>query len=132
MMRERSPYIIAFFVMHALGCGGSHDGPRRYELSGSVTYEGMSVSIGEIHFEPDASKGSMGPGTVAQIREGKYVTPRGKGTVGGPYIARLFVYDGRPKDESHAPLGNLVAGPFNVTLDVPDRDATHDFELPPN
>ena len=62
-----------------------NDGPRRYELGGRITWSGQPVPAGQILFTPDAAKGNSGPGGMAKIKEGRYVTLPGLGIIGGPH-----------------------------------------------
>lgn len=88
------------------------DRPRRYELSGQVTFKGQPVPVGTIVFVPDESKGNRGPGTSAGIADGRYRTPLGQGTIGGPHKVRLSGYDGRVQPVLGAPGGQTMpAGP---------------------
>lgn len=110
--------------------------PHRYELSGHVTFKGQPVPVGTIVFVPDESKGNRGPGTSAGIADGRYRTPPGQGTIGGPHKVRLSGYDGWVRPIPGAPSGQMMpAGPplfENVELEVeiPRADATLDFHLP--
>jgi hypothetical protein len=113
-----------------LGCGGN-EGPPRYEVSGSVTYDGQPVPAGEVTFEPDASQGNQGPGSIAQIKDGQYRTERNSGVVGGPYIVRIVGFDGRPAGESL--IGTpLFDEPHETTVEFPKQNTTHDFHIPAN
>ena len=112
------------------GCGRD-DGPQRFALSGSVTFGGQPLPAGAIVFEPDTSRGNQGPGAVTSIRDGHYATEPGKGTVGGPHIARITGYDGKPAG-GLKPLGNVLFGPREFPVNLPKANATHDFEIPPS
>jgi hypothetical protein len=46
-------------VAIVFGCGP--DGPSRYSISGSVTFQGKPVPVGFIKFEPDTAKSNAGP-----------------------------------------------------------------------
>lgn len=59
-----------------LGCGGRADA-RRYAVSLAVSYQGQPVRVGYVTFEPDATAGNAGPGSVAMIVDGRYRTERG-------------------------------------------------------
>jgi len=68
------------FLLCAGGSGcGKTDQPNRYELSGKALFDGKSIPEGTISFSPDAAKGNDGPGNMADIKEGKFVTRPGKG-----------------------------------------------------
>jgi hypothetical protein len=74
-------------VALAAGCGTPEEGPERFHVSGTVTYEGQPVKTGTVYFTPDSSKDNKGPQGVAQIVDGQYSTEAegGKGHVGGPH-----------------------------------------------
>lgn len=119
--------VLAAAMLPLGGCGGQ-SGPARYDLSGTVTYDGQPVPAGEVVLEPDGSKGNTGPGSLATIRDGKYQTEPAMGVVGGAYIARITGFDG-------VPVGDLSQGTplfsnYTTTIDLPHEAATHDFQVP--
>ncbi len=127
-----SSSLVIMPLLLTLGCGRS-SGPARYKLSGQVTHNGQPLPAGSIMFEPDTSQGNSGPGAMAVVKNGKYATESGKGTVGGPHIARITGYDGNPADGSEAelkPFGNVLFGPREFKLDIPKSASTHDFAVP--
>jgi hypothetical protein len=82
--------------------------------------------------KPDISAGNKGPGSAANIVNGRYATAPGKGTIGGPHVVTVFGFDGK---EYIAPGGIANAmgkSLFKVDLkaDFPTDNATHDFEIP--
>jgi len=115
----------AWLALVAAGCGG--EGPGRYQVSGTVTYGGQPVAGGRILFVPDEAKGNVGPGSVAEIRNGRYATRAGKGVVGGPHRVTIFGTDGSVLTEAH---DNALFAPFETTVDLPKADSQHDFEVP--
>ena len=56
-----------FLVIVLSGCGD--DGPRLYDVSGSVNYQGKEVADGSIIFE---SHDGVGPTAVGSIVDGQY------------------------------------------------------------
>ena len=109
------------------GCGGS-GGPARYDLSGKVSYGGKPVPAGRIVFEPDGAKGNSGPASYAEIHDGRYAAPRGKGTVGGPHRVRIAGFDGHGAGES--PEGAPLFSEYRTTAKLPTQDGTRDFDVP--
>lgn len=108
------------------------DGPKRFRVSGKVTFDGTPLSYGTIVFEPDSSKGNAGPQGIAKVRNGFYDTSiaDGKGFVGGPTVVLIegtteeFVTEGN--------TGKFLFSGFKVEKDLP-RDVTSvDFEVPKN
>ncbi len=118
----------ALLVLSA-GCGGN-DGPQRYDLSGKVTYGGEPVPGGVIVLEPDQSKGNRGPGAVIEFTDGRYDTPSGKGTVGGPHVARIVGYTGQPAGGDASTGIRPLFSEYQVEVDLPPKDASHDFDVP--
>ena len=120
----------ALIPLTGFGCGGSEDGPKRYEVTGSLTVAGKPVPAGMIIFEPDSEKGNSGPGGIADILEGKYKTKPDKGIVGGPHTVRIIGYT-----EPHLrgqPEPDLLFPEYRVTVDFPtENDITRDFDVQP-
>jgi hypothetical protein len=112
-------------------CGGPGAGLHRVE--GRVTLQGQPVPTGLIRFEPDAAAGNTGPGVVAEIKEGRYVTPDGKGVVGGRYRVVLSGYDGvpfdRPEEGFRDPLGKPLFVDRVEEVEFPRQACTRDFDL---
>jgi len=119
------------------GCGGQRDAPR-FDLSGTVTYDGKPVPAGYMVFAPDTAAGNSGPASQADIRDGKYGTGPGLGTIGGPHIVSLFGFDGIPyqlaEDVEGPPMLNPMGKPLFETVtmkvDLPKESAVHDFAIP--
>ena len=126
------------------GCGGG-EGPARYDVSGSVTYDGQPIPVGSITFLPDKAKGNNGAPGFAKIKEGKYDTRReGKGPIGGPHVIEISGSDGvKPTDvlqgksadtprgkSADVPQGRPLFPAYRTTLDLPKKAATQDFVVP--
>jgi hypothetical protein len=119
------------------GCGGGSD-PSRFELAGTVSYDGKPVPAGFIIFKPDAAAGNSGPGAQVDIRDGKYHTMPGQGTVGGPHIASIFGFDGKPFQTAKGPHGQPLTNPVGKPLfktaaikaNLPKQTAVYDFVVP--
>jgi hypothetical protein len=113
------------------GCGRSTDGPKRYPLSGTVTYNGQPVPKGFITLEPDAEKGNSGPGG-ADIVNGKYDTRTTMGIVGGHYRVRITGTDGVPVtiEGEELPDGKPLFPPYETTIEFPAAATVQNFEIP--
>ena len=119
------------------GCGGQ-DGPLRFDLSGTVTYNGKPVPFGYIEFAPDTIQGNRGPGTSAAIRNGQYSTMAGRGTIGGPHVATIYGFDNVASQKAKGPQGqqifNQMGKPLfaaaDIKADLPKQTAVHDFLVP--
>lgn len=113
------------------GCGRT-TGPARYDLSGSITYDGKPVPAGSIVFAPDTSKGNDGPGASADIKDGKYRLVSGRGTIGGPHVARISGFDGKPIQDGPIinPMGKPLFANVQISVDLPKQAATHNIDVP--
>lgn len=110
------------------GCGPS--GPPRYQVSGSINYNGRPVPAGHVIFEPDAAQGNAGPAAYAKIQNGRYKTAADSGVVGGPMVVRINGRSGTGSPES--PQGPLLfPREYRAKIELPKEDTTHDFEIPP-
>lgn len=129
--------LAVFFVTVPAGCG-----PRaipRFDLSGTVTYEGKPVPRGYIVFRPDREAGRDGPGAQADIRDGTYATLPGQGTIGGPHVVQVYGFDGKPYEipagmPGGPALMNQVGKPLfsaaSLSADLPKAPAVRDFVVP--
>ena len=113
------------------GCG-SDDGPPRYDLSGTVTHNGQPVPAGYILFAPDTSEGNTGSGAQADIKDGRYQTPPGQGTVGGPHVVTISGFDGQAFQDGPVqnPSGKPLFANYETRADLPKESATHGFSVP--
>ena len=110
------------------GCGKS--GVPRYNLSGTVTYQGKPVPAGQIIFEPDGRKGNDGPQGFSDIKDGKYGTDKfGKGAVAGPLIVTITGTTGKNPTEANM-LGQPLFPKYETTIDLPEEAIEYDFEVP--
>ena len=128
MRPRRLTHLVLFFVLAiVIGCGRSP-----YKLSGTVTYDGQPVPVGEIVFMPDPAEGNRGPGVLADIKEGRYEMPLNKGHIGGAYVARLTGFDGAPAKAKGLvdPRGTPLFVDYTEKLKLPEQSTTHDFTVP--
>lgn len=114
------------------GCGGSNDGPTRYDVSGSISYQGEPLESGRITFVPDEEKGNQGPVGYALIKGGKYDTsaPGGKGTIAGGIQILITGYDftKTATNEVRPPL--FVDYKETADINAEDASTTLDFDVP--
>ena len=120
-----------------LGGCGRKAGPSRFDLSGTVTYDGKPVPSGYIVFAPDLAAGNQGPGTQANIRDGQYQTAPGQGTVGGPHVATVCGFDGKTFDiivregvVEKNPMGKPLFLNAQLKIDLPKRATVQDLVVP--
>lgn len=119
--------VLLLVLLAAGGCGS--EGPRRYELSGTVTYRGTPLPVGTLLFEPDTGRGNRGPGTLVEVREGRYRTMPGQGVVGGPYLVRITGFDGKGDDRGESQQGRPLFPEQVQVLDLPHRNASQDLAV---
>lgn len=117
-------------VIVLAGC--SSEGPSRFAISGTVTFQGKSVPVGFIRFEPDTTKGNKGPAAGSPIKDGKYSVPSSKGVLGGHYRIVVDGFDGIPTvvDGEKAPDGKLLFSNQLLLAELPQADTTWNVELP--
>ncbi|MEW4565503.1 hypothetical protein AB1K70_23450 [Bremerella sp. JC770] len=125
-------YCLTLFSLSVLflatGCQ-KQDGPVRYEISGTVTYEGAPVPGGSIVFTPDSKKGNNGPQGTARIVDGRYDTANyGRGTVGGPHQVHVIATDATTTEAAEL-TGPLAEHTFQI--DIPLDETTQDLDIPP-
>ncbi len=112
------------------GCGGNVDkGPKRYNVSGTVTFEGKPVPFGSIMFTPDSTKGNEGPQGIAAIVDGKFDTSNGRGIVGGAHQITITGKSDNTvsQSEDSSAKDNSLFKPYKTEFDFPKEDSTHDF-----
>lgn len=119
----------------SLGCGSSaaDEGPDRFDVSGTVTFNGAPVPAGTVLFQPDTSRGNDGPQGVATIFDGKFNTAEagGRGTVGGPMIIQITGLTSNEPDPENPqkPIPQLFTD-YEIREDLPKQDTTLDFQVP--
>lgn len=113
------------------GCG-QDTGPQRYEVSGTVTYEGKPVLKGFVYFSPDTEQNNKGPGGGAAIDQGKFKTEPGKGVVGGAHVIRVVGYDGVAAVVEGEQLadGKPLFTPYFMKVDFPKKAHVLDITVP--
>ncbi|MCH5377175.1 MAG: hypothetical protein JJ992_24700 [Planctomycetes bacterium] len=119
--------LAAVSMLVLVGCGPS--GPRRYNLSGNVTYGGQPIPAGSITLIPDVTQDNSGPAASMTIENGKFdSSDDGIGHVGGPHLVRITALDGQVSDEF--PKGLPMFPPYETKVDLPKENSTQDFDVP--
>lgn len=127
--------LAALVCCFAPGCGG--DGTHR--VSGTVTYKGQPVPVGKIYFIPDGSKGNSGPSGYADIKDGKYDTGSGPGSVAGAVLISIEAFDPNAKpdkdkidksDTSGEVLIKSLFPRYEIAADMPKGSSTKDIDVP--
>jgi len=124
----RSALIVAWSTIVGVGCGPT--GPARYDVSGSVTFDGQPVPVGTITFVP--ATGNSGPGGSAGIQAGRYDTAStGKGPTGGPHVAIITGFDGKTVGGvEQVQEGSPLFIDYREEFDLPKEKTVRDFQVP--
>lgn len=120
-MTRRVCVTLAFVIVAVAGC--SDDGPKRYRVSGAVTFDGRPIPYGEVLFTPDGAKRNAGPQGIAPIKDGKFDTAAagGMGAGGGPTVVRVNGMTG--------PGGKTLCE-YECPVDLPRADGPLDVAVP--
>ncbi|HWL06957.1 MAG TPA: hypothetical protein VNQ76_00945 [Planctomicrobium sp.] len=117
------------------GCGKAPDGPKRYELAGTVHYDGKPLESGRITFVPDSSAGNEGPAGYGLVSHGTFDTRMlgGKGAVSGPIQVLITGYPPQPPEgqEVRPPLFEDHVIKFEISPDQDHKNLHFDIELKP-
>lgn len=108
-----------------VGCGGP-DG--RHTVSGTVSFNGAAVPVGEVVIEPDPAAGNKGPQARAQIKAGRFCTAPRKGAIAGDVIVEVWGADGVSTRES--PLGRMLFPTHRMKMHLPAEASTLDIVVP--
>jgi hypothetical protein len=113
--------VAASLVFFAAGC--SDTGPKRFRVSGEVTFDKQPIASGDILFTPDGAKQNSGPQGIAKIRDGKFDTAaaEGQGIAGGPTVVRITGF---------TPAGGRIICETEIHVDLPRADSTQTFDVP--
>ena len=119
--RIRLAFIAVVSTTLLFGCGQS--GPPRFEVSGTITVDGIPVPSGTIGFLPD---GVDGPAAGGQITDGSYKIKASQGPTKGPHKVEIrgFRESGKPVATG---IGGTTVGPSAVAntekieMYVPDK-----------
>ncbi len=121
-------YFVFAITFIAAGCGeGADKGPKRYHVSGTVTFEGKPVPFGTIMFTPDSKKGNKGPQGVAKIVDGKFDTANGHGIVGGAHQITITGVSEKADPKVDSPPDKSLFPEFKTEFNFPKEDSTKDF-----
>jgi hypothetical protein len=114
-------------LMAAVGACGNPSG--RYDLSGTIMFDGKPVPAGLIVINPDMQKKNDGPQGMAEIKAGRFDTKASaKGAPSGAVTLVVDGFDGQPLPDQ--PLGKPLFIGHRVSLDLPKTATTHDIDVP--
>ncbi|NDC54528.1 MAG: hypothetical protein EBZ74_09630 [Planctomycetia bacterium] len=126
---------LAWLTAAAYGClivGCGPQGVARYDVEGTVTFDGKPLPRGTIRFEADATKGNSGPVGIAAIVDGSYSTAGdgSRGALRGPIVAVIMgLPAAKPDVEYQRPLFEDYR--IEATLEPTGRSSTRlDFSVP--
>lgn len=116
--------------MAVVGVGCRPTGPARYDVSGTVTYDGQPVPVGTITFVP--ANGNAGPGGSTGIEAGRFDTAStGKGPTGGPHVAMITGFDGKTIGGiEKVQEGSPLFIDYREDVDLPKEATIRDFNVP--
>jgi hypothetical protein len=111
-----------------VGC--SNTGPKKGQLSGTVTFKGKPVPAGYISFMPDSTAGNLGTVQVAQIKDGVFDTSKepNPGIFPGMTIVRIAGFDG--KKQKGFSQGKQIFNPYEMKTTLPEGTSKMDFTVP--
>jgi len=120
---------VAYGLLLAMVVSCGKAGVPRYELSGTVTYQGKPVPAGSIRFEPVGT--TLNNSTIgdADIKDGKYSTLLDRGIIGGRQRVFVYGFNGIPEPGS-GPEGAAIFGSHIVEIDLPDEASKLDIQVP--
>lgn len=128
MLRHAALLILAIVAALA-GC--RPPGPARYQIEGTVTFDGKPVPSGLIRFEADTARGNSGPVGYAAIKDGRYTTATqgSKGALEGPLVA---IMTGGPAPNPTVEFPVMWFSDYTTTfvLEPKGGTTTVDFDIP--
>ena len=130
-MLKRILPILLLGVAIFSGCGGS-DGPTRYRITGTITYQGNPVRVGYIQFIPEPA--TRGPEGFAEVLDGKYSTDNfGRGVISGPHRVIIEGYSGgkpgETTDDGGVPMGKKLFDNYETTVTIEEENSEVDFDV---
>lgn len=79
--------VVLLLVQCWSGCGRQYDGPRRYAVTGKVSYDGEPIDAGTISFLPVAGTSARVSG--GEIVDGVFSVPEDRGANAGKYRVEI-------------------------------------------
>lgn len=136
-MRPFSCLLMLPFVLGVSGCGGVKDAVERVVVTGTVTKDGSPLPDGRITLYP--AKGSKGPASGAEIKDGVYkITAKG-GVPVGTHRVEIHEFEVKPSIPGRpAELeikNNILPEQFHtkstveITVESGERELVYDFNL---
>lgn len=134
-------FVTLCLVSLIAGCGGGkdYDGPKRFPLSGKVTFNGENVDGGVITFTPESGENQRVSSGV--ISNGEYSISEGQGATQGKYRVEIRwsrptgkqILDAEDTGEMIDVTEQVIPAKYNMntelTADVPSSTKSYDFAL---
>ncbi len=119
--------LASVLLLTLAGCGG--DGPRQYQVTGSVTFDGQPIEQGEIRFMPTEAGGTPYAGAIANGKfECKVTEGQKRVEISATREAPTPAPDGLPNYVSYIPEEYNTQS--TLTAEVkPGGDNTFTFDL---
>lgn len=130
--------LLALAALAVAGCGRDYPGPKRYPISGRVSYDGEPIDMGTISFLPaDAGSQCVSGG---QILDGVYSVAEGRGANAGAYRVEIRwskktgkkyfdSFSQQMEDERKEGLPPRFHKDSNLTAEVSASNTNFDFDL---
>lgn len=135
---QRSVCVCSLLLV-AAGClNRDYDGPQRFPLSGSVTYDGEPIDLGTISFIPAGGDKQRVSGGM--IEDGKFLVPEAAGANAGTYRVEFHwgkktgekYYDVESRswvDDRREALPDKFHKNSDITVEVSKDKTVFDFDL---
>ncbi|MEA1951254.1 MAG: hypothetical protein U9N87_07715 [Planctomycetota bacterium] len=124
-------WVLSLGMAVCLGCGSS--GPERFDVSGTVTFNGQPIPAGQVFLTPDATKGNRGPQGNGKIVDGSFSTTSGEdqGAIGGPHRVQVIGFNGVPVKSPDYTVeeGTALFPAVDAPVDLPKGTATLALEV---
>lgn len=119
------------------GCSGQTNGPKRVELHGKVTLDGVPIETGDVHLVPIGNTGTLMTG--GPIQNGGYRVTNKGGVIPGEYrveftamraISPVTLADGVVmSSEQYLPKKFNEQSEFKLTVPADASSLKQDFDL---
>jgi len=121
-----------------LGCQGqNYKGPKRFPLSGKITFDGQSVDAGNISFIPESGDQRVSGGVIT---DGAYSVSEADGANAGPYRVEIHWHKKTGRqfrdggldmmiDERKEGLPEKFHSQSTLRVDVSAKNSNFDFDL---
>jgi hypothetical protein len=115
------------------GCG-SGEPFERFEVAGTVVYQGNPVEHGSIRLEPTDAGGEEAPTTYAKVEGGEFYIPKDEGPAAGTYNLYVSGFDHSKMDPNpppHVPIETPELFPtYQTQVEIPPPDGELEVEVP--